>query len=123
MDESHKHAAELFTQTWLAILTRIGGWSDAAAREWIADQQHTFNSVWFLHDSPLRFAANALLPEPLRQIHGMDLRTRVEDAILPSGGTHIWHPDRESDFDWEAARQRVQNVIQELEREYRMGSP
>jgi hypothetical protein len=123
IDEELQQAANRFVETWVAVLTRIGGWSEKAARKWAAEHISSLvTNIWFLHDPPLYFLGRALAPEHMRRIPGT-WSFRIERAILPPGPSDILHPDLEPDFDWEAARQRVQRVIEELEREFADARP
>jgi hypothetical protein len=114
-----REAMDEFIATWTAILDRIGGWPPERIAAHANDRHPCFRSMWFLHDSPIDWVAGLLLPEDLRHGRGIEPGQQVCKAIESGFAPHVhnWHPDQYPDYDWNAARNRVRAVIDQLRNE------
>lgn len=112
-----------FITTWRLVLNRVGGWPKEKIDSWITgeinNRQHSIlYSSWLLHEPPLYWASYALVPDALRidlQKAKNCIQAAIRAGFRPNDDQFFLHWNRE--FDWDAARERVQTAIHELEAE------
>lgn len=108
------------------MMRELAGWSQKQADAYLEDrlQNDGFRS-WFPHDNPSKEAAPLLLPEDLRDsLEGrpwVKLRERICEAVDRTWPEHNANPDSNPQYDWEAARRRVAQVVEEFRRSYAQG--
>ena len=110
-----------YARTFSRLMRELGGWSDEEAAAHLEGrlQNDGFRS-WFPHDNPSDEAAPLLLPEDLRDsLEGppwVKLRERICGAIDRMWPEHNANSDSDPRYDWEAARRRVAQVIEDFRR-------
>jgi hypothetical protein len=115
-----------YARTFSRIMSELGGWSQEQADTYLEGRLRNdgFRS-WFPHDNPSDEAAPLLLPEDLRDsLAGppwVKLRERVCVAIDRTCNEHNANPDMDPRYDWEAARRRVAQEIEEFRRSNAQG--
>lgn len=118
-----------FQGTWRAVLRNIAGWDEARIELWIGAHEWVFRSCFFGCDSPLDFVADVLCPPELMSDLGACASGWIADAMaagVPAVAGRWdpgrWHPDTRADFDWPAARTRVNETIRQLRAHIQGGS-
>ncbi len=103
-----------FQATWKAMFTRVLGWSTEQAEIWIENRASIWESSWFLHDSPVKEIVDVLIPADLRErckrLVLVELVQRIEEVLMPQWD---WHPDQNPNFDWDAARTKLEALLHE----------
>ena len=102
------------------VLAELAGWSaervDASIEQSL--QNPGFRG-FFMHDTPASDAAWSLIPEPIRsRVVGLDLVTlhrRVWHAIELQGVAYNVFPHEDPSYDWQAARQRIADILREYD--------
>lgn len=101
-----------YRKTWIVVLTKINGWSEPQAKEW-AEQWRDIQMLG--HEFPCYYVSPALIPTELKKSldeHSiMKLGWAVQEAIEHPQGGKVWFPLDDPNFDWDAAKKRVQAVI------------
>lgn len=122
MQEGLREFIDGFIATWRLVLDRVGCWPKEKIDAWIDGQINDPNSIlhssWLRHEPPLYWASYALVPDTLK-VNLQNAKNRINDAIWagfgPTDDRFFLHWNQ--DFDWDAARERVQTAINELESE------
>jgi len=112
-----REAMDRYIATWTAVLDHIGGWPpEEIAKVFNYDHPH-FRSAWFLHDSPLEHVSAYLVTNALKGVPGVEISMRIETAIMDgvSDVRYRRYPDRDPNYDWGAARERVKTTNREME--------
>jgi len=108
-----------YSITFTRLMIEFGGWSEEQCSEHLENRLRNpgFRS-WFPHDNPSQEAAPLLLPEDLRDtLEGLPwvkLRAAICDAIDCRGDLCNSNPDQDPEYDWDAARQRVAEVVKQF---------
>jgi hypothetical protein len=115
-----------YAKTFSRLMCELGGWSQVQAEAHLNErlQNPGFRS-WFPHDNPSDEAAPLLLPEDLRDtLEGppwVKLRERICEAIDRNCDEHNANPDADPRYDWEAARRRIDQVVEEFRKNNEQG--
>jgi hypothetical protein len=110
-----------YAKTFSRLMTEFGGWSKDQAQAHLDSRllNPGFRS-WFPHDNPSHEAAPLLLPADLRDsLEGppwVKLRERICEAIDRKCEEHNSNPDNDPQYDWEAARKRIAQVVEDFRR-------
>jgi hypothetical protein len=109
---------EGFKATWATVLERLFNWDKSAIADFVAGQERLWHSPFFLHDPPRKYLPKwELARSALKSWHRYDeaeLFQIGEQLARAVGGRFYLH--KESDYDWNAARDRVSQIIQTYDR-------
>ena len=102
---------EVYLRVWKSALGEFLGWTLERINQWATPFYGSMYEGSFLyHDAPLSFVANELVPKAIRSDSTQSpyhFRARIEDAI--TDGHMLCESDQ--DFDWTAARNRVELLL------------
>jgi hypothetical protein len=106
-----------YLEEWILVLKNLIGWTEEETITW-AQEHHADDlkggNVWFDHEFPFYYIADLLVPE----LVGFG-RRKILDEIQRV--IYFWDKCRLDeyplgpDYDWNAARQRVNNVLKEVD--------
>jgi hypothetical protein len=118
-----------YVAVWRPILTGWLGWSGERFDSWVTSWDYKIRNVkchrlWFYHEDELEYVLRLMVPDELahrlekqrtrRMNH--DLNELLYEEIGPAITGRPNHPSWGTDaFDWEAAKDRVEAVLQRYE--------
>jgi hypothetical protein len=122
IQDGQGEAVAAFKKTWSAILERIFDWDAARIQQFIRDQEPEFHSGFFLHVIPVCCMPRALLADSLLGHLGVLESNRIGEeivrAIIADGRySDHFYLDEDPEFDWIAAKRRVETVIAKYRRD------
>lgn len=102
------------------MLGELAGWSTEQTDAKIEnDLQNSGFRAWFMHDTPAHDAVGHLIPEHIfARVAGAEfvrLCNRITRAIHLYGEEYTIFPNEKPDYDWQAARQRVAEILREYD--------
>lgn len=105
----------LFVGSMRKILGELAGWPIERVDQKITSMlENDGFRMWFLHDSPAYFAAEELIPSHIDGgLEWVKLRSRIKSAIEGTGDSHRVFPHEDTCYDWDAARRRVSEILQQ----------
>ncbi len=112
MDDDLEPQGSDYIRTWVRLFNVLAGWPEEVVLKWAQHYQDRLadpDDVFF-HEPASYHALPALIPPRLRGMHPYDrmrLEGQIQDAI--EDGDAFW--DNRPDFDWEAAKRRVECVL------------
>lgn len=113
-DEPVPPEKEDYLRIWKKLCAYFFGWPEGPVLEWARRYEDGLNNVapGFYNATPARYVAPLLVPERLRdKLRGFGLvvlQSRLQHAI--EGGNDPFF-DLDPDYDWSAARERVEAVL------------
>jgi hypothetical protein len=106
-----------YLRYWILLFDELLGWTEAQTREWARrwdDELNGRTGLMFYHDHPYEYALPAVMKASLpsgqsEEAVPLKLYLKLVDAIRSHASEPIWL----SPYDWNAARERVNEVLKE----------
>ena len=115
MDAYIEEEKPFYIRVWRRVLVGFLGWPDPMFEVFVAKWNERLNdpSHGFYHEAPLRYVTRLLIPYQLQSTLNVRQADRFQEQIekaIDGGDCFSYTGD---DFDWEAARQRVERLLAE----------
>jgi len=112
-DSDNDELKQYYLDAWKKMLHAFLGWPEERVLAWVEDTRDAFLDNPLLgHETAMYYVSSLLVPEALKATLGLGLihlANRLEKAI---GQGELWPAFGES-YDWDAARRRLQTILNE----------
>lgn len=113
MNDDDRKEFEHYVETWVRALQVFARCPKSTVLEWARLFEYNVTPGWFFHELPMYYVAEVIVPPRLESsLHVFDLiklREQILD-VIENGDPFC---DEDPDFDWEAAKDRVERLLNE----------
>lgn len=113
MNDDDRKQFEHYVETWVRALQVFARRPKSTVLEWARRFEYDITPGLFFHELPMYYVAEVIVPPRLESsLHVFDLiklREQILD-VIENGDPFC---DEDPDFDWEAAKDRVERLLNE----------
>jgi len=116
VQQQAKDTKDYYLACWTLTLSHLLNWTEEMVKNWaLTHHSEGLNGIdrWFTHEEPDYYITDLLIPNTMRK-QRWRLNNELFDALRQDG--HSAHGI--SHYDWEAAKQRVQAVINKADKDH-----